>query len=704
VYLPPDTAAGSTTCSPMLNSPLHFFTHPRVQPLWRLGVGPALLYLLGFGLLTYPRLWQFRTHFFADAGDGSQNVWNIWWVNKALTQLGQLPWHTTYLHYPAGTSLLGQTLNPFNGLLGVALLPFLSLVETYNTIVIFSFVMGGLTAFWLTNTLTRAYWSSWVGGALFTFSQYHFMHAEGHLQLVALEWVPLFVLCWYLWLQEPTLGRALAASGVLLAVLLCDHYYFLYCVIAAIWMAGWRAATKRTWLFLLQPPYRGSLAGFVAVTLATTGVLVGALLWADRQDPLIGAHDAVANSLDLLAPFIPGGHWRFADLTKFYWGRLGDINEHSVYLGWSIIGLALYAAFGRRQAPDPRPALGQWYGMAIFFYLLALGPTWHLAGAPVWEHPTPYDIFQLVFPPLRLSGTPVRMMVMVSLSTVIVSAVGLHALFQALAPRWRRAAGLALSLLVGVELWPRPLPATALPIPPYVESLRALPAEGGVLDTSVPSPTALYYQTLHEKPLLDGYISRYPTTVFNAWQNKMSLLNGGDYLGLAQQYNLRYVVMPANVVPTDCQRSLRRVAGGADAQLFAVQPTPPTRSDALHLPLDKVFSSEHYAGSVDSYIPNASLQGWAMIPGVAAQQGQVFVLLADDTQQWQLPTCRMQRPDVSKYYQQTDGLYDGSGYRIYLKTFSLPASAYRIGIMVENAGQQAAAWTDYTYVAEGQVK
>jgi hypothetical protein len=41
--------------------------------------------------------------------------------------------------------------------------------------------MGGLTAFWLAYSLTGAYWGSWVGGAVFTFSQYHFMHADGHL-------------------------------------------------------------------------------------------------------------------------------------------------------------------------------------------------------------------------------------------------------------------------------------------------------------------------------------------------------------------------------------------------------------------------------------------------------------------------------------------------------------------------------------------
>ena len=67
----------------------------------------------------------------------------------------------------------------------------------YNTITIFAFVMGGLTMYWLAYHLTRSFWGSLLAGFIFTFSNYHFMHAQGHLQLISLEWIPLFVLCWY---------------------------------------------------------------------------------------------------------------------------------------------------------------------------------------------------------------------------------------------------------------------------------------------------------------------------------------------------------------------------------------------------------------------------------------------------------------------------------------------------------------------------
>ncbi|MCI0528739.1 MAG: hypothetical protein L0Y56_14975, partial [Nitrospira sp.] len=171
----------------------------------KMGVLPILFYFIFFCSLTYPLILSFSTHLFADQGDGLQNVWNLWWVNKAVTQLHQSPWHTSYLHYPHGASLLGHTLNPLNGFLGIGLLKFLTLFEVYNVLVVFAFVVSGWTAFLLAYHFTHSYGSSLIAGYIFTFSNYHFAHAQGHLNLESLEWLPLFVLCWYKLMTKPGL-------------------------------------------------------------------------------------------------------------------------------------------------------------------------------------------------------------------------------------------------------------------------------------------------------------------------------------------------------------------------------------------------------------------------------------------------------------------------------------------------------------------
>ena len=115
---------------------------------------PASLYAAIYVVFSYPVLKSFSTHYFCGHEDGYQNIWNLWWVNKSIAQLHQLPWYTTYLHYPTGTTLIAHTLAPFNGFIGVLLQARFLADQTYNTIVIFSFVMTGVTTFWLARRVT----------------------------------------------------------------------------------------------------------------------------------------------------------------------------------------------------------------------------------------------------------------------------------------------------------------------------------------------------------------------------------------------------------------------------------------------------------------------------------------------------------------------------------------------------------------------
>src|SRR3954452_21855133 len=217
----------------------------------RLIVFPASLYFILFCLLSYPLITRFSTHLFADEGDGLQNVWNIWWGHEAVVELRQSPWHTDYLRFPYGSTLLGHTLTPFNGFLVLPLMPSLSLAQGLNVALVFSFLAGGVTAFLLARELTRSYWPSLLAGAIFTFSNYHFAHAEGHLNLSSTEWIPLFVLAWYRLMVRPRVVTGVGAALALFLVLLCEYNFFLYCVLAGIPMFCWNALRLRDVGFFL---------------------------------------------------------------------------------------------------------------------------------------------------------------------------------------------------------------------------------------------------------------------------------------------------------------------------------------------------------------------------------------------------------------------------------------------------------------------
>ena len=525
----------------MLRRPIGAF-RSSILDLW---VAPLAFYFLAFCLLTYPLILSFPTHFFADAGDGLQNVWNLWWVRKAIVELHTTPWYTTFLHHPSGVSLLGHTLNPFNGLLGLLLQPFLSLIETHNVIVVFSFVVAGLTAFRLALHVTESYWGSVLAGYVFTFSQYHFAHAEGHLQLVALEWIPLFILCWLRLTIEPSIRRAGAASLTLLLVALCDYYYLFYCVLAGAVIGAWhvwglRAAlaayVRRAWRPMLM---------FGGATLATSGILLASLLRLNAVDPLSGEHQAPTFSLDALALFIPGGHWRFASLTKSYFGRLpGNIHESSVYLGLPAVLLSIYVWRQRVRLRPRHPSLYLWFGLMLFFAVIALGPMLHVAGSVIYDGPMPYSALEAAFPTLRLSGVPVRMVVMVTLAASIVVAIGAQALLDrpVVSPARRSLMVVLAGVILLVDSLPQPIPCSRPAIPEYVTVLSHLPRSGAVLDPLGDQYLALYYQTIHQLPLADGYVSRLPLSVARTLISKYDDASAGRYQQLLHRYNVRYVV------------------------------------------------------------------------------------------------------------------------------------------------------------------
>jgi hypothetical protein len=415
----------------------------------------------------------------------------------------------------------------------------MGLVESYNFMVVFSFVAAGATAHLLAFRVSRSYAGSLAAGFAFTFGAYHFAHAAGHMQLVSLEWIPLFLLAWLAFIDRPSVARGAGAAGALFLVGLCDYYYLFYCVAAGAIAAIRKAFRARDVHYYWRRGRAAGTATFIILSMATSGALASALLLANARDPFLGAHPSREFSTDLLAPIVHGGHWRFSHLTRFYWSALpGNINESSVHLGWAVLGLLTYIWIRRRRLAVESPGL--WFGLAAVFFALSLGPTLRVWGRDTGL-PMPYALLEIALPPLRLSGMPVRMMVMTSLAASIVAAVGIGDLRSR--GRRGRTAAAALMAAIAIESWPQPMPTTELQAPEYVHFLRDRPERGPTLDLSANPFWNLYFQTVHRQPLANGYLARYPASAFERVEAIRAAVVRGDYGGLRDRFGVRYVVV-----------------------------------------------------------------------------------------------------------------------------------------------------------------
>jgi hypothetical protein len=508
----------------------------------RLVVIPLVVYLGCFYLLTFPDLHQFSTHYFTDEGDGLGNIWNLWWTNKAITELHQSPWHTTYLYYPYGTSLLAHTLNPFNGLLALIPIRLMSQVQVHNFVVVFAFVVSGVTAFFLAREFTKSVPACLIAGFVFTFSEYHFAHAQGgHMNLISMEWIPLFMLCWYRLITKPRVVTALFSAATLFLVLLCDYYYFIYCVLGGLLIFIWHWIRSRDWLFFLRSNYPRALGAFLLATLITSGPLVISLLILVVRDPPLGAHDPASFSLDLVGLFISGRYWRFSELTSFYWFGMNDREEKSVHIGFAVFFVLVFVWIKRKHLHE---AVGMWFLIFLVFALLALGPAIQIAGHVIAFPLMPYAVFEKLIPGMTIGGMAVRMVSMAILAASVLVAMGFAELLRRKGSSARSLAIVAILLVVLVfEYLPAPLPARENPLPEFVKELKKLP-DGAIYDVRSSKFHALYYQTVHQRPMAFGYISRPTRSVDEKSRELRRVFETGDYEKLYREYGFRYLVLP----------------------------------------------------------------------------------------------------------------------------------------------------------------
>lgn len=534
------------------------------------GLLPLIFYLFCFCCLTFPLILNFSSHFFCDVGDGFTNIWNIWWVNKAVTDLNQFPMFTDYIHFPHGTSLLAHTLNPFNGMMGIILLKFLTLVQTHNFIIVFSFVVGGFTAFLLAFYFTRSYWGSLIAGFIFTFSNYHFAHTAGHMQLVSLEWIPLFLLLWFIFLDRPSMTLGIAASLTLFFVILCDYYYFLYVLIVALIIFIWHIKKNGDVFFLFKKKFVLPLSAFaIGILLSSMPFVIAFVLFAAKSN-IMGTHDSRLFSLDLLAPLIPGGHWRFAEWTQTYWANLpGNFNESSVHLGISVIFVLFYVLLKRKKIQ--MQSLGLWSLTLMVFLILSLGPVLRIWGKEISGFILPYSLLELIFPLLRIAGIPVRMMVIVILCASLLFAAGFKHFVQSSSKK--RYLIVLLLLVLCFEYLPRPVIKSNVEIPQYVKVLKDLPDKKGVIDMVSTATFALYYQTIHEKPLAFGYFARIPESVLRKNDHLMQLIELGKFSILYQEFQFRYLISK-KIIRTSIDNPIHVIFQEGDIRIYDLKPTP----------------------------------------------------------------------------------------------------------------------------------
>ncbi|MEO7912999.1 MAG: 6-pyruvoyl-tetrahydropterin synthase-related protein [Roseiflexaceae bacterium] len=498
--------------------------------------------LLGYIVLTLALTWPLALRWTTDLPGGPhkdgledayQNVWNLWWMQQALAQPTN-PLITDRFFYPEHPNLYYHTLSPINTLLAAPITALWGPIAGFNTVVFMSCVLGALGMWWLAYDRTRAHQAALLAGIVYAFSPFHMaaLITDGQLQIVALHWLPFYVLFLLRAIEHGGKRNLLLAGMFLVLNAWTDWYYTLFLLLFTAGYGVWRLLARAPdWPARRALVTRLALIGALFV-LGAAPLLIPMLIEATRATymNIYPADDPERLVIDLLAFVLPARLHPWWGAAPWDWGVQIDVNRR-FYLGAVALGLAIFGALRCSAAR-------RWGAVALATGVLALGPTLRLNGQSTGV-PLPYRLIANL-PLIRLSRQPDRFDVLVTLALAIMVAYGARELldskhlsaFAHVRPRLKRilptalltsvlAALLLLDYLVAPMLTRKPAIPTFLASLPHTDpSTRSGDTSGqaGALleypfhnQSPYRDAERMLFQTVHGRPISSGYHSRrYP--------------------------------------------------------------------------------------------------------------------------------------------------------------------------------------------------
>lgn len=439
-----------------------------------------------------------------DTHDGKFSVWNVAWVAHALTTDPANVFNANIFHPHQGTLAYSEA----NLVAGVMAVPVYALtgnpVMAHNIVVYVSLVLAFVLTWHLVRRLTGSDWAGLPPAAAFAFSAYVSAHTA-HVQLLLMFVVPLVLIVWHWFEEQPSPQRGAALGATLtFSVLACAYYGIMMGLavgFAAVWFAWRRRQPKPYWLGL------GAAVIVAALTVAPV-----AIPYASLRD------EGVRSSLN-----IDEARGYSADHRTYMRGHSGPLTK-------------LLPASARASLDSYVGRSGEVLFPGVFVLLLAAAGLVHKARSTSWAFYAALTVVAAwasmgprgglyvwlaeVIPFMSFLRAPARFGVLVLMGLAIFAGWGT----AALARNGRRAVGVALIVLalVVIELrvtWPlRPVP----PVAEAYTTLAGLPRAGTVVlhfpyrqGEWFPHVEQMFWSMWHWQPLVNGYSDYIPQDVID---------------------------------------------------------------------------------------------------------------------------------------------------------------------------------------------
>ncbi len=453
--------------------------------------------------LTYPGILRISTHFMCDTGDGFLGVWNLWWFKTALLEFHTNPFYTTQFYYPEGVSLLLHNFNPFYALISIPLQYLFKMEVVFNLIVLFSFIMAGFGMYLLARYLTDNQSAAIIAGIIYTFCPYHFGHGLGQLHMISLEWIPFYILYLFKTFRQGGWRNAVLTGFFLILIALSSWYYLFYSFFFTLLFLTYQLVVNKSRVLNRTYVQNFLLSLLTFFTLMSPLLIPIIHIYLTQQ--FYGVHDPIYWSADLLSFFIPGDISTYGEYFRKVWSRFsGNTAENSNYIGYIVLSLAIYALIKVKDAKF-------WAVSGLIFFVLTLGPYLRIMGVNT-QIPLPYLLLHRYVPLFSFTGIAERIHIMLIFCLAILTALTIKTLSSKIN---RSPVSTMLTAIIGIliiiEYLAVPYTTTKVEVPEFYWRMAEEPDDYAIID--IPHHFAivsLYFQTIHRKKMVSGYVSRTP--------------------------------------------------------------------------------------------------------------------------------------------------------------------------------------------------
>ncbi|RMG98962.1 MAG: hypothetical protein D6706_06450, partial [Chloroflexi bacterium] len=472
----------------------------------------AFFYALCISLMTWPATIRLNQQLIGNNIDNWIFYWNNWWFKQA-TLTGQSWFFTDYLFYPNGTSLVTHSHSLLNSALAMVVEPVTGPVAAYNLVFLLGLWIGALGVYIFIYHLTQQPGAAFLAGLVFTFAPYHLTQSLAHLHLGSIHWWP-----WYAFMLHRVFVRrywvdALGA-GVFAALTLWSGWQL--AVLLALWTAVFFPYALWTHRQMLpERPFRHHLIRATLILILATLLLSLPILlplaqnWQTVTANELNFDEGTTRQTDLLAYWVPPTYHSFwgEKMVPIY-ERFEANRANMAYLGYTAVLLALFAIL--RGGKNGR----FWGSLFLLWLILAAGNTPRLNGQ-TWNHiPLPFTWLGQIFP-ISAIRAPDRFNLLVVFSLAVLAGLGAAYLLKQTDRRWLF---WPLMGLILIEYIPLPLPMWELPpTSPFLAELANNEEKTAVIDYPLGYTNAklwLYYQTIHQQPIVEGHVSRYTADTY----------------------------------------------------------------------------------------------------------------------------------------------------------------------------------------------